>query len=121
MIWMQLMFIFTLFLMFIIPQLSSFTLVAKAENRLILWPEYFDNSLSKRHGRRVRRKLATSSPTVEDIAKAAKKLKLNPKIEHEKSYPGRWWRKTGRVLVQATDKKTKIIRRIAIVMKKSKK
>ena len=108
-------------LVFIIPYLLMFNLVARDDNKIVIWPEYFDNSLTKRKGRRVSRKLATKTPTVEDIAKAAKKLKLNPKIERNKTYPARWWRKTGRVLVRASDKKTKIIRRIALIIKKSKK
>jgi signal recognition particle subunit SRP19 len=100
--------------------LSSYNLVAKGDNKLVIWPEYFDSSLSKSSGRRVSRKLAFSSPNIEEIAKAAKKLKLNPKLERNKTYPGRWWRKSGRVLVSARDKKTKIIKRIAVVIKKSK-
>ena len=96
-------------------------LVTKKDNKLILWPEYFDNSVTKSHGRRVPNKLAIPAPTVDEIAKVAKKLKLNPKIERNKAYPGRWWRKSGRVLVQGKMEKTKIIRQIAIVLKRSKK
>jgi len=100
--------------------LISQLLVTKKDTPIILWPEYFDSSISKSHGRRVPRKLAANSPTVEQIAKAAKRLKLNPKIEIKKAYPSRWWKRSGRVLVQAKTKKTKIIRQIAIVMKKYK-
>jgi len=108
-------------LLFFILQIIFFGLVSKGDNKLILWPEYFDKSLSRLGGRRVSLKLATQTPTVEDIARAAKKLKLNPKIEHNKSYPGRWWRKTGRVVVRAADKKSKVIKRIAFSLKKSQK
>ncbi len=66
-------------------------------------------------------KLAANNPSVEDIARAAKRLKLRPKIELNKAYPSRWWRKNGRVLVQAKVRKTKIIRQVAIVMKKYRK
>jgi signal recognition particle subunit SRP19 len=88
---------------------------------MILWPEYFDKSLPKSSGRRVPKKLATNNPSVEEIARAAKRLKLLPKIELNKAYPSQWWRNTGRVIVSAKAKKTKIIRQIAIVMKKQKK
>ena len=101
--------------------LELYSLVTKKDNRLVLWPEYFDKSLTKGSGRRVPTKLAIHQPSVEEIAKAAKKLKLNPKIESNKAYPGRWWRRSGRVLVQPRLEKTKIIRRIAIILKKSKK
>ncbi len=115
MIWIQII------LIFLGLQLISFAFVAKGENKIVLWPEYFDISLTKNNGRRVSRKLALNSPTVEDIAKAAKKLKLNAKIEHQTSYPSRWWRNSGRVLIRTSHKKTKVIRNIAIVMKKSRK
>lgn len=101
--------------------LTIFLYASKQDNQLIIWPDYFDNSVSKSHGRRVPKKLAVNNPTVEQIAKAAKKLKLNPKIEQKKAYPCRWWRTTGRVLVNPKARKTKIIRQIAIVMKKQKK
>ena len=99
----------------------AITLVSKKDNKIVLWPEYFDKSISKSRGRRVPLKLATNTPTTDEIAKAAKRLKLNPKIEAKKSYPGRWSRQAGRVLVSSKIKKTKIIRRVAMVVKKYKK
>ena len=113
MIWIHFLIIISLI------QMILLSLVSKGDNKVVLWPEYFDNSLTKSAGRRVPRKLAISNPTVEDIAKAAKKLKLNPKIEHDKSFPGRWWRKTGRISVQRKLKKAQLINQIGIVMKKS--
>jgi len=118
MIWVQLILVLVII---IITQLKLLSLVLKGDNKIVLWPEYFDNSLTKNSGRRVPKKLASTSPTVEDIAKAAKKLKMTPKIERSKSYPSRWWKQSGRVLVRSSDPKTKIIRRVALVMKKSKK
>ncbi len=96
-------------------------MVSRDENRIVLWPEYFDKMLTKEQGRRVPLKLAINNPTVEEIAKASKRLKLIPKIESNKSYPSRWWRRSGRVLVRAKARKTKIIRQVAIVIKKYRK
>lgn len=118
MIWIQLILVLSII---IITLLKLFSLVSKGDNKIVLWPEYFDNSLTKNSGRRVPKKLASTSPTVEDIARAAKRLKLNPKIERSKSYPGRWWKSSGRVLVRSNEPKTKIIKRVALVLKKSKK
>lgn len=96
-------------------------MVSKEDNKIVLWPEYFDKSLTKNQGRRVPLKLALNNPTTDEIAKAAKRLKLNPKVESNKAYPGRWWRKSGRVLVRGRFQKTKIIRQVAIVIKKNRK
>jgi signal recognition particle subunit SRP19 len=115
------MILIELLILIIIFQLLSLTLVTRDDNRIALWPEYFDSSVTKSQGRRVPAKLAMSGVTVEDIAKAAKRLKLNPKIERKKAFPSKWWRKSGRVLVKAADKKTKIIRKVALVMKKYRK
>jgi signal recognition particle subunit SRP19 len=116
MIWISIAVLFTIHIF-----LAQYLLVAKKASRLILWPEYFDKSLPKSRGRRIPLKLATQSPTVDEIAKAAKKLKLNPKTESNKSYPSHWWRKSGRVLVLTQEPKTKVIRRVALAVKKYKK
>jgi signal recognition particle subunit SRP19 len=101
--------------------ISLNAMVSRDGNRLMLWPEYFDKTLTKDQGRRVPLKLAVNNPTLEEIAKASKRLKLIPKIESNKSYPGRWWRKSGRVLIRSKVKKTKIIRQVAIIIKKHRK
>jgi signal recognition particle subunit SRP19 len=118
MVWFQIFIFITIVL---IVKIISINLVTRDDNKIVLWPEYFDKSLTKNAGRRVPQKLAVSSPTVDDIAKAAKRLKMKPKIENNKAYPGRWWRKSGRVLVRADEKKTKVIRRVATVIKKYRK
>ena len=119
MIWLIFLMWITFILVFILVLNSG--LVSKEDNRIVIWPEYLDKNLPKSRGRRVPLKLATNNPTVEEIAKAAKRLKLIPKIEANKAYPGRWWRHSGRVLIKTTKNKTKIIKQIAIVVKKYKK
>ena len=108
----------TLFAILTIIGIIVFSSAAEKDLQVVIWPEYFDASLPKNRGRRVPKKLAVQSPTVEDIAKAAKRLKLDPKIEKNKAFPGRWWRSTGRVLVKPRWPKTKIIRQIAKILKK---
>ena len=53
-------------------------MVSKGERIVVLYPEYFDASLSRKEGRRVPKRLAVSTPKLEDIEKAARNLKLNP-------------------------------------------
>ena len=108
-------------ILFIITFEMLFSMVSEKDNKYVLWPEYFNKSIPQSGGRRVPLKLATQNPTIEEIAKAAKKLKLNPKIEPNKAHPSKWWHPNGRVLVQAKANKTKIIRQIAIILKKNKK
>ena len=95
-------------------------MVAKKDNKLVIWPEYFDQSLTRAGGRRVPKNLATASPTVEAVHKAAKSLGYKPELEHDKKYPRIWWKKeAGRVLVNSKGiSKSKIILNIAKRMKK---
>ena len=83
-------------------------MVSKGERIVVLYPEYFDASLSRKEGRRVPKRLAVSTPKLEDIEKAARNLKLNP-VKEECAYPRFWWKARGRVIVRKTHPKTQII------------
>ena len=85
----------------------------------MLYPAYFDLGRSREDGRRVAKKFAIESPTVEEIAAAAKALGLQPQVEEGKGFPSTPWRKEGRVLVRADYFKTSILRKVAERMKSS--
>lgn len=78
----------------------------------MIWPSYFDIEFSRKEGRKVKKSLAIKNPTIDEIFQAAKKIGLNP-LKEEKSYPKKWWRKEGRIVVDKKGKKVEIIRRIA--------
>ena len=84
----------------------------RKDNFIVLYPEYFTSKYSRAEGRRVSKKLAKPSPTVEDIEKAAKSLGLNPVVEKDKSYPRFWYKKRGRVLVEKKMKKSELLKKI---------
>jgi len=88
-------------------------MVSRDEDRYVIWPVYFDKSISRLNGRKVSKKQAVDKPSLEDIKKAAKSLGLNPKVEENVSYPGRFWKKEGRILVDKKQAKGKILRQIA--------
>ncbi len=88
-------------------------MVSRGEDKYVVWPIYFDISVSKLAGRKVSKKHAVEKLNIEDIAKAAKSLKLNPVIEKDCYYPSRNWRKEGRVLIDKKDLKGKLLRQIA--------
>ncbi len=85
----------------------------KGDRPIVLYPAYFDLARTRDRGRRVAKKWAVDSPTVEEIAKAAKALGLEPQIEADKAYPTSPWRKEGRVLVRADYFKTSILQKVA--------
>ena len=88
-------------------------MVSRREDKYVVWPVYFDKSLSKLEGRKVPKKNAVDKPSVDDIAKAAKSLGLNPVLEKNVAHPSRHWKKEGRVLVDKKDSKSKLLMKIA--------
>jgi len=69
----------------------------------VIWPAYFDASLTRREGRRVPRSLAVEEPTVDEVARAVKQVGYDAVIERGKAYPRRGWTASGRVLVKDAD------------------
>ena len=96
-------------------------MVSRGDRIVVIYPEYFDASLSRSEGRKVAKKHAVQSPKLEDITKAAKLAGLKPIVEEDRSYPGKWWKKSGRLIVPKKFKKTKIIQKMASKLKKGKK
>jgi signal recognition particle subunit SEC65 len=67
----------------------------------------------------VAKKWAVESPTVEELATAAKALGLEPRVEPGKAFPSTPWRHEGRVLVRADYFKTSILQKVAQKIKTS--
>jgi signal recognition particle subunit SRP19 len=89
-------------------------MVSRDENKFVIWPLYFDSSVSRLNGRKVSKKFAVEKPLIEDIAKAAKSLGLNPVLEKSMSHPSRTWKKEGRIIVETKGlKKSVVISQIA--------
>lgn len=88
-------------------------MVSKRDEKLVLYPRFFDAAKTRAEGRRVSSDLAKSEPHAGDIAEAAKTLGLNPVLEKDAAHPIAWWEKNGRVLVDKKWKKEETLKRIA--------
>ena len=88
-------------------------MVSRDENKLVIWPIYFDKSLSRARGRKIAKKFAVEKPNIETIAKAAKSLGLNPVLEKDAAHPSLHWKKIGRIIVDKKGSKTKILTQIS--------
>ncbi len=80
---------------------------------IIIYPQYFDKNLTLSEGRKIPKHLAIKEPSLNDIIKALKKLKLQYTSEKNKSYPKRWYEKSGRVLVENKKNKRETLKEIA--------
>ena len=88
-------------------------MVSRGEDKYVIWPIYFDKSISRLKGRKISKKHAVEKPTIEAISKAAKSLGLNPKFEKDCAYPSTHWKKQGRILIDKKDSKAKLLKQIA--------
>jgi len=88
-------------------------MVSRGEEKYVIYPIYFDKSVSRLAGRKVSKKYAVEKPNIEDIAKAARSLGLNPVLEKDRAHPSTPWKKNGRLLIDKKDKKSKLLKQIA--------
>ncbi|MHC1595799.1 MAG: signal recognition particle protein Srp19 [Candidatus Syntropharchaeales archaeon] len=84
-----------------------------SKKETVIWPTYLDKKVSRSGGRRIPRKISVKSPKLEEIAKALRKLGIEPMIEKEKAYPRRWWGEKGRILIEKPESKEKLLREVA--------
>jgi signal recognition particle subunit SRP19 len=84
----------------------------KDYDRQILWVDYFNSSLSRSDGRRVPTNQAVKNPTLQELAKAAERLKLQAEVI-EAAFPKRMSVKTGYLSIPKAKKKSQTIRDIS--------
>ena len=84
---------------------------------ITIWPQYLDKNLTLSEGRKISKENAVSSPTMDEIEKALKRLGLTYNVHKERAYPGNWYEKSGRVLVEYENTKLELIKEISLKIK----
>ena len=85
----------------------------RKQDKAIIWPAYFDQTKTRKKGRRVPKSLAVQSPKIVEIKIAVEKLGLKHEFAPEAGYPKTPWLKTGMIMVEKKGSKEQIIRKIA--------
>ena len=85
----------------------------RKKNSIILWSIYFDSTQTRKGGRKVSKNLAVSSPKIEHLQRAAKRLGLQPEVNFEAAHPSCPWGKTGFLVLPKTESKTQTIKKVA--------
>jgi signal recognition particle subunit SRP19 len=85
----------------------------RQQDKVIIWPIYFDSTKTRAEGRRVPKNLAISSPRINELKDAAEKLRLKNDIAADRAHPNNPWAKTGMLLVKKKGSKEAIISSIA--------
>ena len=84
---------------------------------IMIWPQYIDKNLTLNEGRKVSKEIAVSEPTLNEIERALKRLRLSYNIQKEKSYPGKWYEKSGRILVEWDKTKLELLKEVSLKIK----
>lgn len=88
----------------------------------VIYPEYFDSTISRANGRRVPLSLADPQPHLKKIEKACERLEIEFQSQPDKAHPTFWWKKSGRILVTIDSKnkiaKEELLKEIAKVSRK---
>lgn len=85
----------------------------RKQDKAIIWPAYFDQSKTRKEGRRVPKSLAVQSPRITEITAAVVRLGLEHEVTADASYPKMPWAETGMILVEKPTSKEQVIKRIA--------
>jgi signal recognition particle subunit SRP19 len=85
----------------------------RKQDKVILWPAYFDSTKTRGEGRRIPKSLAVPSPKITEIKDAAEKLGLECEVVLDAGHPRTPWLKTGIILVNKNEAKEGIIKKIA--------
>ncbi|MEM2911625.1 MAG: signal recognition particle subunit SRP19/SEC65 family protein [Candidatus Bathyarchaeia archaeon] len=85
----------------------------RKQEKVILWPAYFDSTKARDEGRKIPKSLAVPSPKISELKEAIEKLGLEHELVLEASYPKTPWLKTGMILVTKKETKNQMMKKIA--------
>jgi len=85
----------------------------RKQEKIILWPAYFDSTKTRVEGRRVPKGLAIPTPKLEEIQKAVERMGLQPEVVSDVQYPSASWQKNGLIAIPKRGSKTQIIRGVS--------
>jgi signal recognition particle subunit SRP19 len=84
-------------------------MVSRDDNKYVIYPLYFDRTISRTKGRKIAKRYAIEKPSLENLAKAAKSLGLPVILEKDKSHSSTPWKRDGRILIEKKSSKTKLL------------
>jgi signal recognition particle subunit SRP19 len=85
----------------------------RQQEKIIIWPAYFDSTKTRNDGRRVPKNLAVPIPKISEVKEAAEKLGLLHELVADVGYSKTPWLKTGMILVKKKGSKGQIVLLIA--------
>ncbi|PMB74202.1 signal recognition particle protein Srp19 [Candidatus Bathyarchaeota archaeon] len=90
----------------------------RKQDKVVLWPAYFDSTKTRGDGRKVSKILAVPSPKITELKEAVEKLGFECELFADASYPKTPWLKTGMLLVTKKETKNQLLKKIAKQLQK---
>jgi len=85
----------------------------RKQDKVILWPAYFDSTKTRSEGRQVPKNLTVPSPKILELKEAVDKLGLSCELVPDVGYSKTPWLKTGQLLVVKKEPKNQMIKKVA--------
>ncbi|MFQ5919615.1 MAG: signal recognition particle subunit SRP19/SEC65 family protein [Thermoplasmata archaeon] len=92
-------------------------MVSRGDRIVVLYPLYFDGTVSRHEGRRVPEAVAVRDPTLEELAQAARRSDYRVEVEQDAAHPRRPAKREGRILIVGGGTKTAILQAVAKELK----
>ncbi|MEM3769729.1 MAG: signal recognition particle subunit SRP19/SEC65 family protein [Candidatus Bathyarchaeia archaeon] len=90
----------------------------RKQDKVILWPAYFDSTKTRGAGRKIPKILAVPSPKITELKEAVEKLGFECELMVDASYSKTPWLKTGMLLVAKKEAKNQLLKKIARQLQK---
>jgi signal recognition particle subunit SRP19 len=81
----------------------------RQQDKIIVWPVYFDSVKTRSEGRRVSKSLGIPSPKAVEVKEASEKVGLATELTPDVGYPKTPWLKSGMVKVKKKGSKNQTL------------
>lgn len=85
----------------------------RQQEKILVWPAYFDLTKTRKDGRRVAKSMSIPSPRVLELKEAADRVGLANELVADAGYPKTPWMKTGMLKVKKKGSKEQTVKMIA--------
>jgi|Deesub1362A_J573_1020465.scaffolds.fasta_scaffold04332_3 signal recognition particle subunit SRP19 len=85
----------------------------RKQDKIIVWPVYFDSTRTRNEGRRLPKKFCVPSPKIGELKEAVRRIKLQHDVVLDVAHPKMPWIRSGMLLVVKKRSKNALLQRIA--------
>ena len=86
---------------------------------IMIWPQYINKKLSRKEGRKIAADYCVDEPKVSEMESVVKRLGLKYSTQENKTFPGKWYERSGRILVETDMNKLELLKLIGTKIKES--